>query len=310
MTTSIRLTTVLSVAVGAMAAIAAALGVFARGDGTFTSATTVRGEIYELATSGVYAWSGRDLVAEGIGWDVFTLAVAAPALLVAAILIARGSYRGLLAAAGLLGYFAYMYLEYAVTWAFGPLFLLFVAILATSVVGLVAVAASLASAGIADRFTDRFPAPAWATLSIGMAVLLTLLWVARVMAALSATTPALEGETTLTVQALDLGLVVPVSVVTAVLALRRHPAGLVAAAAFSVMFTAMSAAITAMMLSSWAVKGVLELPPVVLFGAASVAAGILAVRMFRNVVADTPASNGFSTLIHARPSPEAKAHLR
>ena len=76
----------------------------------------------------------------------------------------------------------------------------------------------------------------------------------------------------MTIQALDLGLVVPASVVIAVLALRRNPAGLAAAAAFAVTFTAMSAAIGSMLVSAWLVTGNLELPPIVVFGLAAVPA--------------------------------------
>lgn len=107
--------------VALLAAVAAALGVFARGDGSFVTVTSARGEVYEMATTGVYANNALQVVAEGVGWDVFTLAVAAPALLLAAFGTWRGSSRAALIATGLLGYVLYLHLEYAVTWSFGPL---------------------------------------------------------------------------------------------------------------------------------------------------------------------------------------------
>ena len=51
-----------------------------------------------------------------------------------------------------------MYLEYAVTWAFGPLFALFIAIYAASLVGMVGIGADLASDGLAHRFDADLPA--------------------------------------------------------------------------------------------------------------------------------------------------------
>jgi len=284
MTTTSRVATaVLCAVVALLAGVASALGVFARGDGTFTTVTSARGEIYEVAANGVYADNARQLVAEGIGWDVFTLIVAVPLLLVGAALVARGSFRGALLAAGMLGYSAYMYLEYAVTWTFGPLFGLFVGICAGSLAGLFGVGAMVAAAGVRERFSDAFPARAWAGLSIGMAFLLTVLWIGRIAEGLAADTPVLHGETTMTVQALDLGLVAPVSVSLAILALRRVPAAQAAAAAFAVTFVAMSAAIASMMVSAWVVTGVLALPPIVIFTAAALAGGWLAARMFRSV---------------------------
>jgi hypothetical protein len=120
-----------------------------------------------------------------------------------------------------------------------------------------------------------------------MAAGLTLLWLKRIFEAqVSGVDGLLLGETTMTVQALDLGLVVPVSVVAAALAWRGGPVGLTVAAAYAVMFTAMAAAISAMLLSAWVVEGALELPPVLIFGLASVAMAALALRVFRGIEPD------------------------
>jgi hypothetical protein len=280
-----RLTALFTSAIAIMAGIAAGAGVLLRGSGATSTVVSVRGETYEMATDGVYAFNAMRVVAEGIGWDVFTLVVAVPALLITSMWVARGSFRGGLVAAGLLGYFAYMYLEYAVTWAFGPLFPLFVAIYAASLVGLVWIGALLARRGLVDRFDARFPRRRWAVLSLGMAFLLTVLWVERIVRGLSGPL-TLHGETTMTIQALDLGLVVPASAIIAILALRSHPAGLAAAAAYVVMFTAMCAAIGSMLISAWLVTGVLELLPIVVFGLAAVGGLAIGLRMYASVRTD------------------------
>jgi hypothetical protein len=277
-----RFMAALTGAVALAAGFAAGAGVLLRGTGATETVTSARGETYEMATDGVYAFNSIRVVAEGIGWDVFTLVVAVPALLVTTVWVGRGSFRGRLVAVGLLGYFAYMYLEYAVTWAFGPLFVLFIAIYAASLLGIVSIGAALASEGLVDRFDVTFPRRSWAALSLGMAFLLTVLWLGRIVEGLSGPV-TLHGETTMTIQALDLGLVVPASALIALLALRRRPTGLAAAAAFAVTFTAMCAAIGSMLVSAWLVTGVLELPPILVFGVASVAGLILGARMFRAV---------------------------
>ncbi len=272
--------------VAVVGGMAAALGVFGRGSGTFSAVTSALGERYEIAVDGVYAGSSRQLVAEGVGWDVFTLFVAAPVLLVAAVSVARGSFRATLVAAGILGYFAYLHLEYAVTWAFGPLFPLFVATLALSVLGLVAAAVTVTQD--ANRFDERFPRRSYAALTVGMSLLLTVMWAGRIAEALGAKVATLHGETTMTVQALDLGLVVPISIAVAIGALRRTRAGLAAAAAFGVMFVAMSAAIAAMVVSASIVTGELQLPPIVLFGLAAVAGLVLVRRMLASATGGRP----------------------
>jgi hypothetical protein len=237
---------------------------------------------------GVYAGSARQLVAEGVGWDVYTLLVAVPILLVAAFYVARGSFRGDLVAAGMLGYFLYMHLEYSVTWSFGAMFPLFVAICGASLVGLVAVSALVADAGVHDRFNERFPRRSFAALTIGMALLLAVMWIGRIAQGLAAATATLHGETTMTVQALDLGLVVPVSVIVAIAALRRVAVGMVAAAVFGVTFVAMATAIAAMMVSASIVSGVLQLPPIVVFGLAGAAGLALVARILASAAPIRP----------------------
>ena len=287
MTSAARLVAGLALAVGLLAGVAAGLGIFARGDGNSVLVASARGEVYEMATTGIYANNAVALVAEGVGWDIFTLVVAVPALCIGAWLTAKGSRRGTPFAAGMLGYFTYMYLEYSVTWAFGPLFPLFVAITALSVVGLI-VAAALASEQ-AVRFSERFPRRSWAALGIGMAVLLIVLWTERIVAGLTAgSMPSLLGETTMTVQALDLGLVVPASIIIALGALIRRPAGLAAAAAFAVTFVAMSAAIASMMISSWIATGTSQLPPIVVFALSAAAGLVVGGRIYASAASIRP----------------------
>jgi len=272
----------LCAAIALLAGIASAVGVFARGTGAVETVTSVRGATFDMVIDGVYANNARALVAEGVGWDIFTLFLAVPATLVAGVLVARGSFRGRSFALGMLGYFFYQFLEYAVTWAFGPLFLVFVVIYAASLAGIVWIGVDVAREGLAGRFTADFPRRSWAALSVTMAVLLTVLWVQRIVAALGGDLigGGLTSETTMTVQALDLGLVVPASVFIAVLAWRRSPAGYAMAAAYVVTFAAMAAAIVGMLLSAWAVNGELALPPVIVFTAAAAVAVALGVRMY------------------------------
>jgi hypothetical protein len=274
--------------VALMAGVASALGVFARGGGTVETVTSARGVTYEMVVDGIYAYNAQRVVAEGIGWDIFTLLVAVPAMLLAAVLVARGSLRGRVFAAGLLGYFFYQYLEYSVTWAFGPLFLLFVVIFASSLAGMVWLGVDIARYGIHGHFRDSFPGRPWAVLSVALASLLTLLWLQRIATALGGDLAAagLKGETTLTIQALDLGLLVPASLFIAVLTWRRNPYGYVLAASFVVTFVAMASAIVGMLLSAWAAEGALEVAPVAIFGFAALAAVALGIRMYGSAAAD------------------------
>jgi hypothetical protein len=268
-----------------LTAIAAGAGVFLRGDGTFEQVTSVRGEQYEMATTGVYAYNAERVVAEGVGWDIFTLFFAVPALLLVLPGLARGSLRARLFALGILGYLFYQYLMYAVTWAFGPLFLLFVAIYALSLVAIVWIVSTISVAGLPERFSDRFPRRAMAVLCFLVAGLLLVMWLGRVATALSGSIEGvLDGQTTLVVQALDLGLIVPLALFTGVAAWRGSAVGYLLASTVVVKAFAMAAAISAMLLSAWAYEGALEVTPLVIFGALAAASVWLGRRMYSSLL--------------------------
>ncbi len=261
----------LCLAIALAAGAASAAGVFLRGDGASADAVSIRGERYQVATGGVYRWNALRIVAEGLGWDIVTLFAAVPAMLAAVPFVARGSFRGRLFAAGMAGYFFYQYLMYSLAWALGPLFLLFIAIYAASAAAIAWLVASLGLGGLASRFSDRFPRKGMAVLCLVLAGALLLMWLARIADTLAGR-GALLGQTTLVVQALDLGFIVPLSVFTAIAALNARPVGYFLCATLVVKAAAMAAAICAMLLVAWELEGRLEVGAFVLFAAAAVAA--------------------------------------
>ena len=133
-----------------------------------------------------------------------------------------------------------------------------------------------------------------------MAFLLTVLWIGRIVEGLIGPV-TLHGETTMTVQALDLGLIVPLAVGTAILGLRRHPAGMAAAAAFAVTFVSICAAIGSMLVSAWLVTGVLELPPIVIFALAAGVGLVIGIRMYASARTDGSVPAAETTPSSARP---------
>ena len=280
----------LCLAVALLAGAASSAGVFRRGSGETRLATSARGESYRYAVDGIYAWNAQRVVSEGVGWDFFTLFVAVPSLLAASVFVARGSYRGRLFAVGMLGYFFYQYFEYATYWAYGPLFLLFITIYATSLAGIVWMVSSLDVRGMAARFSDRFPRKAMAALCFVMSfALVFVMWLPLVLRSMTGKVDGiLLGQTTLVVQAFDLGLIVPLAVFTGVAILRRRPIGYLLSAVFVVKAAAMACAIAAMLLSAWAVEGRLETLPFIFFVGVALTAFWIFIRVFSSV--DIPGS--------------------
>ncbi|HET7839448.1 MAG TPA: hypothetical protein VFL04_06780, partial [Rectinemataceae bacterium] len=225
----------LCLAVALLAGMAAVFGVFFRGDGSSATAISVRGEQFDYATNGVYRYNAQRVVAEGVGWDVFTLFCAVPAMLACLPALARGSFRGRLFALGLLGYFFYQYLEYSLTWAYGPLFLPFIAIYALSLAGIAWIAPSVGLAGLSRRFGPGFPRRGMAVLCFAMAAILLVMWLSLIIPTMGGSAVGLlKGQTTLVVQALDLGLIVPLCLFTGIAAWRARPIGYLLCSVFVV----------------------------------------------------------------------------
>lgn len=284
-TSSTRLAAVLALVVALLGAIGAACGVFLRGDLATIPFTTVRGEVVDVVTDGLYRFNGLAVAAEGVGWDAVTLLFVVPALLLVLPGVWRGALRPRLVAAGLLVYFLYQGLEYGMFLAFGPLFPVYVGTFAVAGSALAVLASTFdlgALAGAVDA--GRFPRRAVAGLGVFMALLLAAMWLPMILTNLTATTvDALDGATTLVVQALDLGFLVPLGIFTAVLVWRRVPAGYLLASVVVVKAVAMASAIVAMLLVEAAETGELMVPPIAIFALTALAAAAIGWRAFRAV---------------------------
>jgi hypothetical protein len=116
---------------------------------------------------------------------------------------------------------------YATMMVFNPLFLVYVAIFALSIVGLMVNLSRIDVAGLPQRFGAHFPIRIFTGYMVLMAPMLIVLWVGRIipMSVNNNFPPELAGVSTLESQALDLGLIVPLALSAAVLLWRRSPWG-------------------------------------------------------------------------------------
>lgn len=283
-----RTTTRAAAIVGALAALfaglAAGAGVFLRGDLATTTFRTIRGELVEIVSDGVYRFNPEGIVAEGVGWDVITLFVIVPAMLVALTHLWRGSTRGALVSIGLLAYLAYQFFQYAVFWAYGPLYPLHVLTFALSISALGMLVHGLDIAELPAHVSDRFPHRAVAAYSGLVVLLLGGLWLPVIAGTLGGeVTDELGGASTLVVPAFDLGLLVPLAVFTAVTIVRRMPIGYLLGMLILVKGTSMALAIAAMLIVEWQVTGDLALPPLIIFSLMALLSVALGARALRAI---------------------------
>lgn len=275
--------------IGLGVAIASGAGIFLRGEPVTREAVSIRGERYEYRDSGVYQYTSDRVVAEGIGWDLVTLGLAVPTFF---LVLARflglsrsneddGRVRLLLL--GILFYFLYQYLEYAMYWALGPLFPLHVFLFSASLFAILALLSKISIEMLPARFDQSFPSRGIAILSGFVAVVLLLMWVPFVIEAIQGKIEGkLYGSTTLVVQALDLGLIVPLVLWTTYATWKKQAVGYLLSFIVGVKGVLMGAALCAMLLNVWGTTGKLEVVPLVLFGAVMLVSGYLLVRIYRS----------------------------
>ena len=110
-----------------------------------------------------------------VGQDGVTLVVGIPLLLVSMWLTRRGSTRGLLVWAGTLFYFAYSYYFYVVG-GFNALFLVYIAIVSSSLFGLLSLLFAIDEEALRDRFGTRTPTRLVGGFLIGISLLFVLMW--------------------------------------------------------------------------------------------------------------------------------------
>ena len=271
--------------VGVLAGVASLAGILLRGDLATLPWTTLRGEQVDVVTAGIYAWNSLPVVSEGVGWDLVTLLLAVPGTLLAAVGVARGSFRATLVALGFLVYFLYQYAEYAMFWAIGPLYPLHVLLAALSISAIAILVARLDLARVPERFGPRFPRRAVAGLGVFMVVVLAGLWLPTVWRVVvgGEIQGNLNGGVTLVVPAFDLGFLVPLGIFTAVAAWRRLPAGYVLATTVVVKAATMAAAIAAMLVVEWLTTGVFAAVPIALFGLTALGSAAIGYRVYGSV---------------------------
>lgn len=189
------------------------------------------------------------VIPQNRGQDLVTL-IAAIALSATLIYARSGAPRAIPLWIGLLGYLWYTYVGAAFSYRFNELFLVYVACFSLSSAALIALFTGLDAATLKAAFSPRAPRGAAAVFLLIMAALLAVLWLSQVVAFLqTGVLPELieRAETpTNFVFVLDLGVVVPVSVLAAVLLLRDASWGYALASAMLMKAATMGLALVSM----------------------------------------------------------------
>jgi hypothetical protein len=179
-----------------------------------------------------YGAEAEVFVNQAIAQDLVNFVVVAPLMVALAWLAMRGSLTAFLLWFGFVGFTIYNYVIYTFAIHFGPLFLVWVAVLGASTYALIGAAFSLDANAVANAMHWRQHRVA-AGLLMGAAVMFAMLWLSDIAPALQeGTAPAGVRELLLPtnpVHILDLAFFLPAAAIVGAALWQRRPLGYAAA---------------------------------------------------------------------------------
>jgi hypothetical protein len=269
------------------AAVASATGIFSAGGPGYYEIDTWRDGTVILYGEGIYRHMSADVAIQGIAQDYVTLFVALPLLWIAWWAARRGSLRYRLLLAGVVGYFLVTYLFYLTMGMYNILFLLYTLLLATSFFSLLLLLLPIELSKLPEAFSSSAPVQLVGGFLVFNAIAIGILWLGVVAPPLLDGTiypPGLDHYTTLIVQGLDLGLLLPLCLVLGLLLRAWRPLGLLGGTVYIVFLALLMTALTAKLMAM-GVHGVNTAPAIYLIPVINLLAIIAAVLLLRKVEA-------------------------
>ena len=180
-----------------------------------------------LFWKGLYRHDTISGAAQMMGQDLITLVIGIPILLCSLYLIRRNSLKGQLIWMGTLFYFLYSYASMSFLASYNQLFLIYVALFSTSLYTFAYGLLSLDVKTIKNSVSPGITIKIAGIFTIFMGAMLALMWLSMIISSLlSGNAPAgLESYTTLVIQALDLGVLFPATIIGGSLLLKGNAWG-------------------------------------------------------------------------------------
>lgn len=265
---SVNVLIVLIVLLSLLAGIIGILSMGGSGTQTFLS---INSETVRLYGKGIYVNDSVAAAAQAIAQDWVTVLLGVPLLILSCFFSGKNSLRARILLAGTLAYFLYTYMSYSFLCMYNHLFLVYVALMSMSFFALALVMASFDLPVLKKAFSDDLPVKTIGILIIIFACAISLMWLGRIVPPLinGGTPSILEHYTTLVIQVMDLGFIIPLSFLSAILLMRRKPVGLLLSSVMCMKGATMLTSLTGMVINQ-ALAGVkMSIAEIVIFPAAN-----------------------------------------
>lgn len=269
----------------ALSAIVCLAGLFSGSGAGGYEFQSINNETVKIFGDGLYKLDSVSVAAQGKASDFITLILAIPILLISLVSSNKGSFRARLLLSGTLGYFLYTYMSYTFLWMYNPLFIVYVALMSASLFAFVLSLMSFDIQAIPSRFSDKLPVKFLASFQFLVAFAIGMLWLGKIAPSiLKGAVPAgLEHYTTLVIQGMDLGFVVPAAIVSGILLIRKNSFGYLLSSVIIFKGITMLASISAMIINM-ALSGVdINIIEVIVFSIFDLLAIVCLVILISNI---------------------------
>lgn len=244
----VRIIKGLTIAIIVLSVVATLIGLFSKETKGYPSVVTSYGESIQLYNKGIYARDSLSMGSQAVAQDFVTILLGVPFLIVSLLLMNKKSAKGICLLTGTLGYFLYTYASYSFLIAYNSLYLIYVLIMILSFYSFILSINQMSESGIVNNFTEKFPVKSLRRFMWIVAVMLGAMWLGRILPTITnGTAPInLEHYSTLGIQTLDLGFVIPACLVAEHLLSKRNKWGYILSVVLVIKAVTMTAAVSAM----------------------------------------------------------------
>lgn len=267
------------------AAVAASAGIFYQTSGDTYLYESIRGKQIEIYGRGLYQHMSTEVAVQGIAHDYVILFLAVPVLLLSNYLLKKGNLSQILFHAGVLKFFFVTYLFYMNMGMYNIAFLAYVVITSASFFALVLLLFTVDLKNIKSQFYPGLRRKFVGGYLMFLSSAIALLWLQIIIIPLvdgSIYPESVEHYTSLTVQGMDLSLLLPIAFLSGYLLWKGRSFGFMLSGITLVFLCFLLSALVAKIIAL-AMIGVNVVPVVFIIPPSLIMAVVCAVKFFRKM---------------------------
>jgi hypothetical protein len=220
-----------------------------------------------------------------MGQDLVTLLIGIPILLLSLYLVSKDSLRGNLIWMGTIFYFLYSYASMSFAASYNQLFLIYVALFSLSLYTLIYGLLSLDAKTIKKSISPGITIKLAGVFLITSGAMLALMWLKMIIESLLTGTPpaAMETYTTMVIQAMDIGVIFPGTLISGALILKGKEWGYALVSILLIKASLLGTAILSMIFFMVQSGVNVELGQVLFFAVVTITGIIISVAFYKKI---------------------------